>query len=475
MSEYSWDCIFIETSIDSYLSIDDIVELSLASKFLRTSLFQALFNKINFHKLCKFNYFNSFISGEEIDPSQLKVTAYKAAYDNALFNDFDINDLKYFYNPFKDLTSYYKADRNNFKTRLQVYKRQLKSLFMREIDDYFHILYEMPSLFSNLRSLTFSSSTLPLNLCQYLFNNLIHLKSLTLVGCKFLQSSINPIQLKFPRSIEKLTLGYCHIQYILNNSDPIPYLLGEGLLLETSEFPLSPLNIPKLESLTFFGFLGSYNNILDFLRLNPQIKRLFLEGTSLTYKVIELLSSRHILSNLTMISDFNLRLEDESETIQIPSLETIRNLETCLPIKSVNLHQLPIIFPQITSLTLNVDLAKFYRPSDQLLSITSQFANFIPNFYFIQKLVINFYWINSHIGLYFSKRIPKSQELEIFTQIFSYILEHEHNFKNLNVILFRVKNLSVSFKGNLPPIAQSSRNHRGWKIKGYPQHLIIYK
>ncbi|KXN74288.1 hypothetical protein CONCODRAFT_83014 [Conidiobolus coronatus NRRL 28638] len=376
-TEISWELVLSGNTVKSYLKLEDLTQLSLSSKLIRSKLNQNIFKLLNLTKFMNNKRFHSMFTNEAYDHKLLKLPDNKYLSQMAKQAGCQVWELKVFYNPFQKYSSFYMKDIDKFKKSFDFYKKFVKGINLRFENDYYHLLWEIPYIFPNITRLALDSSTLTLILCQALFDKLKNLTSISMKDCKLIQNRKNAIKLKFPESVEKVSLISCKLVYVRSPKAQIPYFIGKGIQLENHAYVFPAQTLPNLVCLKYHDKPQTNAVLTKFIALNPQLNSVKLDSKNISYEVMLSLSEKDIPFDL-VINSKEYRIP-ESQIGDLPIVPNLKTLELEVPWRSRLYNILPIITPNLATLKIH------FNNSNKLETI-----EFIQKFSTIKFLSINF-------------------------------------------------------------------------------------
>lgn len=401
-TEIAWELVLSGNTVKSYLKLEDLSQLSLCSKLIRSKLNQNIFKLLNLTKFMNNKRFHSMFTNEAYDQKLVKLPDNKYLTQMAKQAGCQVWELKVFYNPFQKYSPFYMKDIDKYKKSFDLYKKFVKGINLRFANDYYHLLWEIPYIFPNITRLALDSSTLTLILCQALFEKLKNLTSISMKDCKLIQNRKNSIKLKFPESVEKLSLISCKLVYVRSPKAQIPYFIGKGIQLETHAYVFPAQALPNLVCLKYHDKPQTNAAITKFIALNPQLRDIKLDAKNVSYEVMLALSEKDVPFNL-VINSKEYRIP-ESQIGDLPIMLNLKRLELEVPWRSRLYNILPIITPNLEDLMIH------FNNTNKLEAIEA--IEFIQKFSTIKSLTINFNQSSIDFGL-----LKSLNQLEILEEI----------------------------------------------------------
>jgi hypothetical protein len=521
MKQSKFDTILKLYETKDYLSNQDLHILSSSCKHFRKLLSQEVFSSFNFRNFAvRGNYKRECISKEDSDykeiemllnqPRNSKNNGYTGEGENEDsfyiededkyngtmkdeevngsiketnseigdsdscddFSDEEEDDKLYIRNPYRPLPKSYLESKAKFQSDLREIPYQPTKLNLINIDDYYYLLYELPSVLFNLKSLIVKNSTIQAEAFQYLLDNLTKLEVVELTNCYLNVQELhkNNYTLNWPLNLKKLEIENNLVGFVRYDSDYIA--IGRFVSIEFEHIYLipEPKHLPNLQTLSIetrdprFVFGAGYGDkYFEFLKVNPHIKELQIGFDSFKPEFFEIISK---FSNLTELKLSIDSIEDINsyKCIKSPTLTSLNNL-------SLTLYQsskiLPIIaeqFPNVTKLSL---ITKFYNFKDLEL-LPSKIQSF-KNLKGLKLKIFAEYMLKD---LNFSNINLKS--LEILWRQLDYMedfmnnVETYPNLKNsvFNINKFEERELSSGLKLQL---------NEAQRLLPFPHRISLYK
>ncbi|KXN64835.1 hypothetical protein CONCODRAFT_155816 [Conidiobolus coronatus NRRL 28638] len=273
MSSMIWTYILGESNIKNYLTNNDIIQVSLLSKYLRMKHLKSIYNNVKLNRYLINTEFNSLISTEVATIEDIKEPNYRKTFEQLVNSGEGAESLKLFTNPFST-SSVKNLERDviKFHTKVQCYRVLLDTLTIHAISDYYHLLNELPDIFPTLESLTLSECTLPVKFLNLLVEKFSKLTTLTIKNCSLLQLRQSQDKLKFPKLLRKLTFINNSVLLVENDQDDLIYLEGKGLQLERGFIEYSNEKLEHLKVLKTLESAVENQSFREFVRVNGHAK-----------------------------------------------------------------------------------------------------------------------------------------------------------------------------------------------------------
>jgi hypothetical protein len=268
-----WTYILGEPPIKNYLTTNDIIQVSLLSKYLRMKHLQTIYNNVKLNRYLINTEFTSSISTEEATAEDIKEPKYRETFEQLKSSGEGSKSLKLFTNPFSSSSvKHQERDVINFHTNVQCYRVLLNSLTIHDISDYYHLLNELPDIFPTLESLTLSECTLPVKLVNLMVEKFSKLTTLTIKNCSLLQLRQAQDKLQFPKLLRKLNFINNRVLIVENDEDDLLYLEGKGLQLESGFIEYSNERLEHLKVLRSLENVVENQSFGEFVRVNGHAK-----------------------------------------------------------------------------------------------------------------------------------------------------------------------------------------------------------
>ncbi|KXN67445.1 hypothetical protein CONCODRAFT_10493 [Conidiobolus coronatus NRRL 28638] len=338
----NWTLVFQLKSMQSYLSLNDIIEISQLNKLHRLKLEGQIFKTLTLAEL-------HFIK----DPNYFMNYNKRSSY---IFNSQAVGQY------FKKLVSA-GDDHNNYNPWVHGLRSQLKSFFQLTkvlkfsyFDKANYYIFPLTALFNNLNQLRINGSWVSIYDFFMVINCLPNLELLEVNDVRFvklLEKDLPIDKLFIPNSLKKLYYKDCFLE--LNSIiNPYKFLFNPPAKYRNNRisFDLPPHNLPNLKTLEYAtqGELPSF--ILMALNFNPQLLNLKLQTKYFTLPVMEILTKSNKLKSLKL--DYDTLDTEYMESITIPSFPTIDSLHVTY-VYSLNSHiiqKICLACPNLTELNL---------------------------------------------------------------------------------------------------------------------------
>ncbi|KXN70325.1 hypothetical protein CONCODRAFT_70788 [Conidiobolus coronatus NRRL 28638] len=353
MKDSNWIIIFRLKEFSNYFTKDELIQLSLGCKVFRSCLSRYIFNSFNFRSFTDIGKYNDSIIS-----------------DNEHIND---HNRVYIYNPFKPLDSDLTKSKAQFNLDLKLFPNQPMELVVQSAEYYYHILYDIPNVFTKLTTVIISHSILQCELFQDLLNNLDCLNSLELSNSSLIQftksSDITPIE--WPSSLKRLKV--CNNKTVRVEDRQKNIILVNGRVQSSSNGNLTFTlkHLPKLTSFEYQLLFLQFDdeNLWEFLKLNSQIKNLIIRVPDFHP---ELFAAIQCIDNLSVLHlKFMIYNTFEVDYNNLPILNNITSL-------TITLYDKPDInniiidkFPNLAELTVEIDS----KDTIKLATMTKKLSN----------------------------------------------------------------------------------------------------
>ncbi|KXN70323.1 hypothetical protein CONCODRAFT_7163 [Conidiobolus coronatus NRRL 28638] len=352
MKDSDWIVILRLKEFSSYLNNSDLIQLSLECKLFRKCLTPVIFSNFNFTPFAEIGcYNNCVISNNE----------YKSDHNRT-----------YIHNPFKPLSTDLDKSKAQFNFELKLLHNKPKKLLVYDADFYYHLLYDIPSVFTKLTTIIISDSSLHYEIFQYLLDNVYCLNTLELSNSILIQSAQSPylIPVSWSNSLKKLKACNNKIVRIDDRQSNLLFVNGhvQGNSIDQLSFSLKCL--PKLVYFEYQLFLEQFDdeNFWEFLKLNSQIRCLKIRVTEFHLELFE------AIQHITCLSSLDLKFiaynNFEVDYNDLPVINSVAFL-------TITLYNRPDIndiiidkFPNLAELTVEMDSKDSYR----LINLTKRLS-----------------------------------------------------------------------------------------------------
>jgi CRISPR/Cas system CMR-associated protein Cmr5 small subunit len=418
--------------IKNYLSSQDLITLSLSCKYFRKIFSSEVFSSLNFRNFAIYrNYRKECISKEDYEYKEIEklLNQIRCAEDSInageehnennfhigygdingyndnimdeyaygsieelsseaedsesceSFSDEEEDDILYVRNPYRPLPKSYLESKAKFQSHLREIPYQPTKLNLFDIGNYYYLLYDIPSVLFNLKSLIVKNSTIQVEAFQYLLDNLIKLEVVELTDCYL---NVQELHKKFytvdwPLNLKKLVIENNLVGFVRDVSDYIATDRLYSLEFEPIYLTPEPKRLPNLHTLCIetrdprFAFGAGYGErYFKFLKANPHVKKLQIGFDSFKPEFFEIISKFNSLKELKLcienVGDFY-----GYKCIKSPTLTNLNNLSLTLYQSSAILPIIAEQFPNVTKLSL---ITKFYDSND-LKILPSRMKSFI--------------------------------------------------------------------------------------------------
>jgi hypothetical protein len=304
IKKLKYESVLIFTEIWQYLSIQDLIEVSLVNRYLRTKLVGRILAEINltyYHLSQLPNYFNNraIEKNESID------------------EDIKLNFKHYKIDPFV----------NELVNEMKGYSRYFKSFEFFDLarDGYF--IVPLTLNFANLTTLKICECMLDLENFNEVLKRLDKLKMLELFNISLFKQPGEIAAIKeaiLPSSLKALYLSNIYLYTTDFTKYPYKFLFDFTVEFEEEYYYLPLQRTPNLEEFELYETTYDEEYLSKFLELNPQLSKLRLPFSSFTYKTISTLSKSNRLKYLTI--DFSYYYGGNFNIIDLPLLDSVNSL-----------------------------------------------------------------------------------------------------------------------------------------------------
>jgi hypothetical protein len=349
MKDSDWIVIFKLNEFINYLDNNALIRLSLGCKLFRKCLTPVIFSYFNFTSYVELGPYNSCIISNSVHKSDRIRT--------------------YIHNPFKPLSVDLDKNKAQFNLDLKLLPNKPIKLLVYDADYYYHLLYDVPSVFTNLTTIIISDSSLQFELFQCLLDNTCCLDILELSNSTLIQSfqSQNLDAVSWPSSLKKIKACNNKIVRVDDGQSIMLFFNGyiQGNSIDQLSFSLK--NLPKLVYFEYQLFLEQFDdeNLWGFLKLNSQIKCLKILVAEFHLELFE------AIQHITCLSSLDLKFLTYNYEVDYNNLAVINSVSFL----TITLYNRPDIndliiekFPNLTELTVEMDSKDF----EKLINLTKK-------------------------------------------------------------------------------------------------------
>jgi hypothetical protein len=314
--------------------------------------------------------YNGNIKNEETGVSIKEVDSEVEDSDSCEdFSDEDEDVDLYIRNPYRPLSKPYLESKVKFQSNLREIPYQPTNLNLFDIDDYYYLLYDLPNMLLNLKSLVVKNSTIQIETFQYLLDNLTKLEVLELTDCYLNVQELHKTcyTINWPLNLKKLEIENNLVGFFRYDSDYIAMDRFDSIELEHIYLIPEPKYLPNLHTLCIetrdprFAFgAGHGDRYFEFLKANTHVKKLQIGFHSFKPEFFEIISKFNSLKELRLSIE-NVRDINSYKCIKSPSLTNLNNLSLTLYQSSTILPIMAEQFPNLAKLSL---ITKFYDFKD---------------------------------------------------------------------------------------------------------------
>ncbi|KXN65437.1 hypothetical protein CONCODRAFT_20729 [Conidiobolus coronatus NRRL 28638] len=274
----SWLNVLHFNELVDYLSISDLKDLSMTCKHLRIKLTSSIFNSFKFdrfinereYKSCIFTQFDDVFNNYDELVKYTEVDAPENEFAGEI-------DTLFVINPSRFDASDYKASKAKFIDDIKLYPCNPKKLII-DIHDCYYLLYELHSVFDNIKSLTIQSSIVNFGTLQHLMDNLILLEDLALSNNWILKYKVDFSKtcINWPASLKKLKISKNYFADVEDKELSVILSRNIDSYLDFNSLQLANKYLPNLAILDYSppGNVNDFDELNDFLSANLQIREL---------------------------------------------------------------------------------------------------------------------------------------------------------------------------------------------------------
>ncbi|KXN70658.1 hypothetical protein CONCODRAFT_170487 [Conidiobolus coronatus NRRL 28638] len=358
MASMIWTDIFSWREFTNYFTKNELIILSASCKKLRFKLVPTIFKVFNFNKFTRGNY-KGLVLCEDDDGYEILLDEFRTRfgiYDYANCDDLDFNMT---INPYKTLEGEFLDSKTKFQSDLKLYHYQPRVLQLIYIDDYFHFLNEIPSVFNKLNTLIIQNSIILIENLNYLLDSLTNLEHFELIRTNIFKRKQDTViqDINLPLSLRKLKIGNNCFDNIDEREEAAILETYHFIELEFNSQYVQPKNLPNLLDLDFEPTdEGSENELYEFLKVNSHVKKLSVYPSRFTSEFLNIIKDFHNLTHLDLISvDLSSTSNDYIANIKMNNFSKLYNLEN-LKLGAYRdtdiLHSMAQTFPNVTNLTV---------------------------------------------------------------------------------------------------------------------------
>jgi hypothetical protein len=352
-----------------------------------------------------------------------------------------------------------------FNLDLRLIPNKPIKLIVYNSEYYYHLLCDIPSVFTKLTTMVVSHSSLRCEILQYLLDNIKCLDSLELSNSSLIQldPSSNFVPINWPNSLKKLKACNNRIARVEDRQRDLLLVNGRVQNSLNANLIFTLKHLPKLVSFEYRLLALQFDdeNLWEFLKLNPQITNLIIRVPNYHPTLFSAIKSIDNLSNLHLV--FMIYSNFEVDYINLPILYSIVSL-------TVNLYDKPGIsdiligkFPNLVDLTVEMDS----KDSVKLTSMTKKLLN-------VKNLSLKIIFQSLNIKKFTFPKIDNLNSLEFVLNSDTYLNDIDWNVDscpNLKVVNFsKVKSLVYRDRPkNNPEVIDN------WKVVYFPHKVKYYR
>ncbi|KXN67128.1 hypothetical protein CONCODRAFT_120917 [Conidiobolus coronatus NRRL 28638] len=339
-SQINWEDVLITKEFQACLQFEDLKELSLVSKLLRSKLKPKLFSNIVLNgKL----FDPCFINGKNLIYEYFEFFRYIMSWNSIEeYEDSHCKEL--------EVEPAYKE----FEDQILGFKHLVKSFNLTELGSAGYYLLPLANSFSNLNTLKILNCTVSLSGFNDLLSSKDKLTSIELTYTNFTKLPTEKLKLedvKFPKTLTNLYVYECHLGENELITNPYDFLFDKVYSGTTNDFILPSTSIPSLKNLSFLAPYYNDSGLNEFLGANNQLEFLHFKSSSLDQVKIDHFQKSKTLKKLEIVCESEMFNE-----VNIPTLSSIEEIEIQylrpkvfttikdLCLSSPNLKKLNIIF-----------------------------------------------------------------------------------------------------------------------------------
>jgi hypothetical protein len=353
MKDTEWILIFKLKEFIDYFYINDLIQLSLICKKFRNCLSSNIFSTFNFNNFTNMGNYKTCVISSIENRYGSNVVHLHTAY-NPLNSEMIDNIIK-------------------FNLDIKLFPIRSKKLEIRYAEQYFYLLKDIPNLFTKLTTMAISNSKIKFETLQYLLDSITCLDNVELSNNKLMHNSLRgtAVYIEWPNSLKNLKICTNMISRVDAENNFISPLTLIFRLTPT-DYPL--LYLKHLSKLKYFEYKHiclqpEYENLCEFLKLNPQIASLKMSVTAFHPK---LLAAIKYIDNLYSL---NLSYErdqmSEVEYNHISTLNTIGFLTITIHDFCKNYDKIINKFPNLADLLVEMDCSSLEKLSTLIKKLPS--------------------------------------------------------------------------------------------------------
>ncbi|KXN67240.1 hypothetical protein CONCODRAFT_10751 [Conidiobolus coronatus NRRL 28638] len=482
------------------LSIQELAELSMSSKLFRSKLLSIIYKtlKLDFSEIENMEYKSYEITEEDSEFNDIDIQSRTEVLTRPrrrypIIDDSDEEEfeylVKFFTNPYKPLIDKFISSRERFRSDLKLIPYQPSVLIIYDLSNYCYFIREISDAFNSLKALHIDYNCATLEDFQYLLDNLKCLEILLFTYNYIFKcnSKSTDYSISWPKTLKELTIGGIREMILNNNHDPIRLLS----CIYRPNIPMNPhllmsIHLPNLESLSLVESYGEFDDMLELLKVNSHIKRLYLPCVDEIHEIFDIIQSFKNLNHLNIFIDcFGYKKDLEKINSQIPpnfkSLTVICNYyyDNVINFLKGQFHQLThlsvrfksIQFQQLSLLISNLTTMHLLKKLELHFEVASDFYE-VKNCEVYKSFRINIF------------KFPKLSNLESVE--FRHILNSCYNIKmdlgNLKLIVDscpKLKRIGFSSEDNLKYFGEIGSEKLGlgenWKLISTPSRYLLHK
>ncbi|KXN66269.1 hypothetical protein CONCODRAFT_11936 [Conidiobolus coronatus NRRL 28638] len=406
-----WNIIFKLKDFGEYLCNNDLLRLSMSSKSVRSYLSQNTLKSLNFSHFVDDRGYDSAVS--------MKKTC-----------------------RYQELT----RSKIKFAQELKLFNGNPSKLIVNDSREYYYLLYEIPRIFPIITTLVLNNSVFTMEVLQYLLNyDSLENFELTNNVIFYDKEFSYEYTINYPASLRSLKLRYNQCIEVHDANDTIDKTKVKHSKWGQFEFYADPKYLPNLTSFEYYmpkDRLYEGEDLIEFIKLNPQLKKLKFSGVEFNYELFNIIRDYENLTHLEMNFGY---IFYNLINYEIPILYNIKHL--CLQLDGIDVDDMiRDKFPNIEELVIEFDGG-----------VTNEINRLIESFSNLKSLK---FITNGESKDAKNLTLPELNNLEKFEINFNYE-EGKFNLLNLNVkYCKRLRIITFTKNTSYSPFENSETNQK---------------
>jgi hypothetical protein len=282
MKKTDWNIVFKLKDFGKYLCNNNLLILSMTTKSIRCYFSQNILQSLNFSR---------FVDGRDYDSvvSMKKTCRYQGDRCSCIYQ-------------IKPLTKELTKSKMKFAHELKLFDGNPRKLIVNGSKEYYYLLYEIPRIHPIISTLVLNNSVFTMEVLQYLLNY-DSLEELELANNVIFYDKefSSEYTINYPGSLKSLKLRYNQCIEVNDTDNAIDKIKVKHGKWGQFEFYADPKYLPNLNNLDYHmpnDRLYEGEDLVEFIKLNPQLKSLKISGVEFNYKLFNTIRDCEKLAQL---------------------------------------------------------------------------------------------------------------------------------------------------------------------------------